>query len=282
MKKLFIWALFAFLIVSCSKETSMDSNGGNSPEGTKSLFKVVTTYLPDNFDYYIREYEYDANDLILQVKSIFKIKRTNGSIDILQGTAHFYRDNLQRIIRIGAFPDTSSINTIIHYADASSDKVIAAVILKNNGSSTELLDSTVFEYGNNGKISKSSHFIPAGNGIPQLSTYQLYGYDLNGNVISKALYQDDDANGSFEVALTYQWEYDEKLNPMFQNEIGYIQWGELWPEYSSKNNVTKQVNVYAATPSDQLQYSYQYDQLSRPSLQLQIGDPSNKTTYYYK
>lgn len=282
MKKLFILALFSGLILSCQKETSLDSNGSNSPEGNKSLYKVVTTYLPDSFDYYVREFEYDSNDKIQKIKSTFKIKRNNGTIDILQGTAQFFRDNLQRIIRIGSFPDTSSVNTIIHYTDASSTKISSAVILKSTGSSTVLLDSTVYEYGSNGMISKSSHYIPSANGIPVLATYQVYGYDLNGNVISKALYQDDDANGSFEVVLTYQWEYDDKLNPMFQDELAYFQYGELWPEYSSKNNVTKQVNVYAAIPSDQLQYSYQYDQLSRPSFQIQIGDPANKTTYYYQ
>ena len=281
MKKLLVLALFAGLFVSCEKETSVDSNGGNAPEGNKSLAKVVTTYLPDNFDYYIREFEYDSNDLILRIKSTFKIKRNNGTIDVIQGTAQFNRDNLQRIIRIGTFPDTSLVNTIIHYADASSNRVSSSVILKNNGGSSLLLDSTVYEYGTNGRISKSSHYIPSANGVPGLATYQVYGYDLNGNVISKALYQDDDANGSFEVALTYQWEYDDKLNPMFQDELAYFQYGELWPEYSSKNNVTKQVNVYASIPSDQLQYSYQYDQLSRPSFQLQIGDPANKTTYFY-
>jgi hypothetical protein len=282
MKKLLFLFLLAVFILSCEKENSVDSNGVNSPDGSPQLSKVITTYLPDNFDYYIREFEYDANDLVYQIKSTFKIKRTNGTIDVIQGTTQFFRDNLQRIIRIGSSPDTSSINTIIHYVDPSSKKVASAVIIKNIGFSSVILDSTVFEYGNNGKISKSSHYIPNANNIPKLSTYQVYGYDLNGNVISKALYQDDDANGSFEVALTYQWEYDDKLNPMFQDEIAYFQWSELWPDYSSKNNVTKQVNVYAATASDQLQYSYQYDQLLRPSLQLQIGYPENKTTYYYQ
>lgn len=282
MKKLLFLFFLAGFILSCEKETSVDSNGGNSPDGTPQLVRVITTYLPENFDYYIREFGYDSNDLIHQVKSTFKIKRTNGTIDEIKGTTQFYRDNLNRIIRIGSFPDTSSINTLLHYIDASSIKVGSAVIVKNIGTSTLVLDSTVFEYGSNGKVSKSSHYLPDVNSIPQLSTYQIYQYDLNGNVISKALYQDDDANGSFEIALTYKWDYDDKLNPMFQDEIAYFQWGELWPDYSSKNNVIRQTNVYANTPSDELKYSYQYDQLLRPSFQLVLGDPANKTSYFYQ
>jgi hypothetical protein len=284
MKKIFFASILAFSAIlpfSCQKEVSEMIQRRNNTDSTDTglLYKFVRTYLPDNLDWYISEFEYDSAKHLIFQSNTLKIKQSNGTLTVTNGTMQFFRDNAGRVVRIGTLPDTSSINTIINYENALSSKVVSTYTLRTTVSGATVLDSIVFDYNADNRVLKSSFYqrlhIPAGP--LQLTSYQLHQYDSRGNMLQKKVFQGDITNG-FNLVITYNFEYDNILNPLYHTDVAlfYYDWA-----YMSPNNITKQKNDYAnpTEMDDEHVYSYRYDSLGRP-LTL-VPDAANIYTYYY-
>jgi len=94
----------------------------------------------------------------------------------------------------------------------------------------------------------------------------------------KIFFQDDDHNGTFEPAITFRFEYDDKTNPLYPVDDALV--SENW-SLVSPNNTVKQINItpHPPIPGDTINYSYDYDSKNRPIRCWQ--DSLNVMTYFY-
>lgn len=278
MKKVFYFSLGVVLIsASCQKEVSETLLRGNGTDSTANLLrKQVITYLADNTDYFIYEFGYDSSGKLSKRHNSVTIRQTNGTITVNEGMIIYHRDALGRIARIEYPPSSlypNTINTIVEYQDPVSNK-----ILKMYDDQDKLM--TLFDYDNNGRVLKISFFqhYPLPTDPMTMSSYHLHSYDNLGNLKEKTFVQDDDHNGTFEPAISFRFEYDDKTNPLFPVDDALF--SENW-SLVSPNNTVKQINItpHPPAPGDTINYSYDYDSKNRPIRCWQ--DSLNVMTYFY-
>jgi hypothetical protein len=278
MKKLIYFPFCVVLIsVSCQKEVSETLLKGNGTDSTASLLrKQVITYLADNTDYFIHEFQYDSSGQLSKRHNTVKIRDTNGNITVNEGLIIYHRDILGRITRIEYPPSSlypNAINTMVEYQDRVSNK-----ILKMYDDQDKLI--TLFDYDNDGRVLKISFFqhYPLPTDPIKMSSYHSHSYDNRGNLTEKTFFQDDDHNGTFEPAITFRFEYDDKTNPLYPVDDALF--SENW-SLVSPNNTMKQINITPnpPIPGDTINYSYDYDSKNRPTRCRQ--DSLNVMTYFY-
>lgn len=114
------------------------------------------------------------------------------------------------------------------------------------------------------------------------SSYETYTYDGIGNLAGKLQYSDSAGNRRFRVVIGYSWQYDSKNNPLFFDEIPYFFNDGPFAYTASSNNVTRQINNYAFSPSDELSYFFEYDSENRLKVSRSAGDQKLVTLYYYE
>jgi len=289
LKTILAFVLFTLLLQSCQKEVSVANRPGITPDSIYRpaglLMKKVATSVPDNIDWYTTEYGYDSSNRLSSIAFTQKMKKPDGSIATIKGALQFIRDDIGRISKIVSLPDTSPVNAIITYQNATSQKASNVSIYKTLISGEKLLlDSSVFEYNSNNLIEKTSRYERLPGNAAKLLTYQQYLYDNLGNMSEAKLFQDDDDDGTFQIVLTYQWEFNNHSNPEYFNDAGYFYLqGQLFPYSCAPFLVTRQLNHYhyAGGSDDQVAYTFQYDSLGRLSLLKKDGDANNETRYYY-
>jgi hypothetical protein len=157
----------------------------------------------------------------------------------------------------------------VQYEDASSTKVVSL----GDG-------NTMFEYDANGRVAKTMTYLPSPPGLPKLGVYHIYNYDAVGNMIRREEYTDHDNDGSFELNITYSFEYDGYLNPFQPGDDALIEW--TWTR-SSPANVLKQKNDVADPQGidDENVIIYEYGNDNKPKTALFIGNGSNSRIHYY-
>jgi hypothetical protein len=281
--------VFALILQACQKEVSVANRPGITPDSIYHpaglLMKKVETYLPDNIDWYTTEYGYDSSSRLSSISVTEKIKKSDGSYTTTKVALQFIRDDIGRISNIVSSPAISPVNAIPTYQNASSQNVANICIYKTLTSGEKsLMDSTVFVYNSNGFIAKTSRYERLPGNAAKLQAYQEYLYDNMGNMSEAKLFQDDDNDGTFQIVLTYKWEFNNHSNPEYFNDPGYFYLQEqLFPYSCSPFLVTRQLNHYhyAGGSDDQVSYTFQYDSLDRLILTKKDGDADNETRYYY-
>jgi len=278
MKKMFYYFFGIVLIsTSCQKEVSETLLRGNDADSTANLLrKQIITYLADNTDYFIYEFEYDSAGRVSQRYNTVKFRKPDGSLTVRDGLVKYHRDGAGRIIRIEylpspLYPDT--ISTFIEYQDPVSNKI--SKMYDNKDKSL-----TLFYYDANSRVLKINFFqhYPSSTDPLILTAYHSHSYDKRDNLTEKVFFQDDDHNGTFEPAITFRFEYDDKTNPVYPVDDALF--SENW-SLVSPNNTVKQINItpHPPLPGDTINYSYDYDSKNRPVRCRQ--DSLNVMTYFY-
>ena len=280
--KTIIGTILAITFVSCQKELSMEpAEPSVITDNTGLLKKVVYYSLPDSIDYLTQEYGYDDAKRVNQITTTQKILMSNNTVRVINGSTTFQRDSLGRIINVSNLPDTSNTYVLMRYESSVSSKVANATIYRKSGSSSIAIDSTVFLYNSDNRIIRTTQYFLQANNSLKLSSYQIYTYDGNGNIIEKQLYQDDTNNGVLVPSLRYTWEYDNKQNPRFHNDAALFFWGYNWPTVGSPANIIRQKNDYPNSPDDEINYSYQYNAVGKPIEEKNIPYDNSITKYFY-
>ena len=209
-----------------------------------------------------------------------KVVQPNGSVEIRHFFTRYYRDALGRITRVarkGPYSDngnnTDTLYDDITYESATSTRITSL----NNG-------ARVYTYNASGKVTGTSEYMPwPGPTDPvKMVVYHIYSYDDNGNIKKREEYTDQDGNGTFELNITYKFEYDGKQNPLHSNDDALIEW--RWTSMSP-NNVLKQTNSIAAAGGANEHiitiYEYGTDNLPR-SGGYNLGSDPIILKYYYQ
>jgi hypothetical protein len=284
MKNLRIISAACLLVslFSCSREVSDSRDSQNPSDSSGKLVKMSLIHLPDSFEYFVRNYQYEPNNKIKSITTIQRFKETNGVVRTLTGVARFYRDASGRIERIGSDPDTSSSNVLLIYPSSTSTIPSQIKYTRNKPVGIEVLDSVVCSYSATQKLTKEVHFVRNNVGLYDTAMYVIYTYDSRGNLAERQQYSDSAGNRKFELNIAYSFEYDDKLNPLFFDEPGYFFFDGVFGYTASPNNVVKQINHYKLFPSDQLTYSFTYNSGGRPIRSLNPLGPDLLTRYYYE
>lgn len=280
MKWVAIWVLVA--LAGCQKELHEPEVRVEPPVKQKKFIKFSTFSLPDSLIVFQREYGYDGDDKLNSIKTTERFQQPNGTIRTQTSLRRFFRDNVGRINKISTGPDSSIFVMEFGYNGTNSRNPLNAVSYRiRNGIST-LLDSVAISYNASGRVDKTIRFMLLNGGKLDTSSYETYTYDGIGNLAGKLQYSDSAGNRRFRVVIGYSWQYDSKNNPLFFDEIPYFFNDGPFAYTASSNNVTRQINNYAFSPSDELSYFFEYDSENRLKVSRSAGDQKLVTLYYYE
>lgn len=254
----------SIILFSCKKN---DVNNSSSSQ----LLKVVSTLGSDST---VTEFTYDGNGRFIVEKTTVV---ENGSSEI--STKSIVRDAGGRATRVvESLPGISAFVDYV-YLNPSGPKVRNG-LLKLDFGGIPVTDSIAFQYGT--KVSKTTHYYSLLGSAPEVAYYIEYAYDGKGNMTQVKFYQPDDA-GDITLSDTYNYEYDDKVNPVYFNDDVLVEY--VGNQYVSPNNLVK-INVVSADPSQNFRLSnvYEYGADGRPvKMTTSIeGGATYQSVYTYK
>jgi hypothetical protein len=280
--RLVIWiAVLLLLPGSCRKHTAgvgRNYTTGNPATEGSLLVKKVDAWTNGAIDSTI--YVYDAaRKLIAEHET--GIRTFPDDIDIL-----FYRDDQERITKWATVENEDSGITAVYYVDATSGKVAYTVLTGVNAGGS-LFDSAVYTYNQQNYPVRISEFISSSQPYP--SDYDSFTYDAAGN-LSQYLIYDSSAINQYHLNIAYQFQYDNKINPLFSYDDARLVFE--WSTAFSPNNLVKQTNIYGnppQRPSDDVTLTWYYRSDKKPDSSAEggtaisiTGAPVVYSTYYYQ
>ncbi|MBV9988447.1 MAG: hypothetical protein JO301_12270 [Chitinophagaceae bacterium] len=263
-KQLLCLAFLLMMLLACEKKLNGvpddPSTGTVSPDG-QLLAGMVTVSSTDSI---VTSFQYDASGRC--------ISENYSTIFEYDATGRVYK------MYYASQPGSA---TYVFYQSATGNKVSYTL---HAG-----IDSTVFEYDSDGRVNKTLFYTVVSQGPRRLTVYHTWSYDSRGNIIKRQEYAPNyntplPDNG--RVTITYLFDYDSAVNPLFANNA--INYELRWLDRISPNNMTRQVNIYPfpTALSDTNWISYKYRTDGKPvSAAIVAGSQANKTfktSYYYK
>jgi hypothetical protein len=272
-------AVFLLWSISCRKQTSgagRNYTSGNPATEGSLLVKVVQAWTNGANDSTI--YEYDAGRRLIAEHEMGIGPYPN---DIL-----YYRDGQERITKWTSAANGDSGVTSVYYVDASSGKV-AYTLLTGGSSGGPFSDSAVYVYNQQSYPVRISDFYSTTQPYP--SDYDSFTYDAAGN-LSQYLIYDSSGPGAYDLNIGYQFQYDNKINPLFSYDDARLVFE--WDIAFSPNNLVKQTNIYGnppQRPSDDVTLTWYYRSDQKPDSSAEAGSAISLTgapvvysTYYYQ
>ncbi len=285
---LFLLLATTMLMVSCSKEESLETGGtggtgggGTGGGGSTSgalLIKVVTTGVQAS----TQDFSYDGSNRLQKfVLSANSAGLTSGA------TITITRDSEGRVSKMvqnnTAMPPSpaTSMSVNFFYQGPTDKKLKYAIGLLDDGTgSGTTRDSIVYEYTAS-NLTKITHHYSFDDGANySLFNYLTFKYDARGNVIEQRVFSDDGSGiEEIQVVLT---EYDSKSNPCNFDDDAYLEYG--LGQYLSTNNPVKQtvdISIAGISYSGTVSYTYRSDGKPSKTSGSALGI-SFQSTYTYK
>lgn len=276
-------------LFSCQKEVDFANSGNNGNSGNpgsssgKMLYKTESKNGSETATTF---YTYNAAKKIVNEK----ITGTSQGIDV--GNEYRYYRNASGIItsytQISAELAQSgvdSVTTTVHYSTSLSR--YTSTVSSWNFSGIDVLDSTVFVYGSNGKVTSSEIYqaIPllGGAGYDLLEKIK-YTYSGNGNMSQQDFYVPDPSTGSEDLVATVKYTFDNKTSALNLGSEAFVL-GH--PDLVSVNNATKVEIINITDPANNvtLASTYTYNSNSMPATGVSTRNPGNvvdNITYFYQ
>ena len=270
MKNIGVLLFIVMIMLSCSKEESLETGGsggtgggGTGGGGSTSgalLTKVVTTGAQSS----TQDFTYDGN------KRLQKFVLSANSAGLVSGTTiTISRDSEGRVSKMvqnnPAMPPSpaTTMTTNFFYQGPTDKKLKYAVSLVDDGTGSGITrDSIVYEY-TAANLTKITHHYSFDDGANYfLFSYLTFKYDARGNVIEQRYFMDDGSGvDEIQVILT---EFDSKPNACNFDDDAFLESG--LGQYVSTNNPVKQtVDIAIAGVSYSGTVSYTYRSDGKPS-----------------
>lgn len=263
MKNIGVLLFIVMMMVSCSKEESLETGGsggsgggggtgGGGVTGAK-LVKMTSNFtLVPNFEFF-----YDASNRFIRYRYLQDFGGGSG----LSGETRYTRDASGRIIRqvdVNEFSGDSSITTYV-YVNTTDRKVKFGIEENENN---PFKDSLAFTY--TGELcTKITTFRSGDNGESYERVAEFtYRYDTRNNLIESI---ESESDGTAIVpAFKYVYEYDARVNPLyFKDDVLLLNTDQM---FLSPNNFTKlsftALDLNITIPQS---ITYQYRSDNKPS-----------------
>jgi hypothetical protein len=251
------------LVVSCSKEESLETGGsggsgggggtgGGGVTGAK-LVKISSDFvlIPTI------EFTYDASNRLIKYTN----KQDLGGGNTISGQTKVTRDGAGRVIRevgIDDFTGDSSV-TVYVYQNATDRKVKYGI---DGEDGSPFRDSLIFSY--TGDLCTKITFYTSTNSGADYDLYSelTYRYDSRNNVVEATESISD--GSALVLAAKYGYEYDTKVNPVYFRDDMLLLNSDLL--FNSPNNATKlSFTVFDPNITIAQTVSYQYRSDNKPS-----------------
>ncbi|MFL5738860.1 MAG: hypothetical protein ACJ75B_01480 [Flavisolibacter sp.] len=276
MRTILFLSVVAALLFSCQREPGVTLSANRTSNDTGNLLiKTVVKYAGAAT---INDFSYDQNK-----KIVLKLTETTDNLSGAKQSSsiNFYRDDKGRVFKIARKydqPSHDSIFTFNFYESNASDRLVYSKIIDAPTGQTSI-DSITYQYNSNDQIVKTTHYLYSPNQQASgADSYYIWDYDSKGNLVQMRQYSNK--AGSFELAITYQFKYDDKINPAV-TETSLLEYN--WYEAVSPNNLIEQKNIYPGQPDEVLTTNYQYRSDGRPTAASFTGvGNSFQTSYYYQ
>ena len=284
-----IFSVFAtsviLLLVSCSKEKSIDSTDPDAPGlpgGQNSGSLLVRGVLTEGSDSIVSTYKYD-NKQRLSGQSI-KASMANFievNFEIMRhsdGHISEYKFSSAEFAALGV----ESVNYKLQY-DAGKNQYINKV-MEFGDQSFQIKDSTVYLYNAQNRIVKTERFLRDPFTLEYLkTTIQEFIYNNAGDLVKKLIYYFDEDLNDFVLSDDTTYEYDDKVNPLqLGNEALILDTDNLY----GRHNVKKQIVVHPNEPfnNKSLSVNFTYNAEKKPvtsTITNILNGGTSSFAYYY-
>lgn len=277
MKKYLLpFALFPLLMISCSKELSLDN--GETPQFTSDLLvKVVYNYGDDSSQV---EYTYNAAKQLIG-------QRYSGMVQgvTIESESRFIRDAAglaTKVIRKDpnlVAGGIDSIVTVLNYDITASRYTSRVTRIESSG--ILFIDSVNLVYNTSGRLIREDAFIASvalGNVyIPRAKTE--YTWDLGGNV-SQIDYSESDISTGSPMQLLYTLKYAHDTRKSALQLTNRDAYGIGLVDLAGPNNVIKEdfLDLESSDNNYNMVYSFVYNSKNKPGTGVITLDPGGGTT----
>ncbi len=289
MKNIFsvLATISLLLLVSCSKEKSIDSTdpdapvqpGTGSPTTGSLLVKGVMT---EGSDSIVTTYKYDNKGwMIGQTVTSNMANFINVDFDITRqndGKISAYKYSSAEFEALGV----ESVNYKLQYDAGKNQYVNKVMAFEAQG--IEIKDSTVYIYNAQNQITKTERFLRNPFTLEYLkTTIQEYYYNSGGDMAKSLIYYFDEDQNDFLLFVDNTYEYDDNVNPLqLGAEAIILETDNLY----GSHNVKKETVIYPDEPSNNrsLSASFTYNGEKKPVASTVTDDVSGGTfafNYYY-
>jgi uncharacterized lipoprotein NlpE involved in copper resistance len=282
MRKLFLAFLAAVLLLcSCKKELSLENPdsipGGSTTTGTGLLTRMVSVAGADSS---VNDYGYDAAGHLITVN----YTSTRGGNQYTR----LYRNSAGVLTKFTIKSDDldsagiDSIETVVTYNSAQGRYAYGIATI--NFSGVVYTDSTVYNYDNNGALINKTTYAKAGPSNYQLYSKNDYSYNTGNNIGVEKYYTFNGTANNFDLEATYNYTYDDKVNPLQLGAEGPIVLDDV--SYAGPGNANSFQFIDNVDPTNNFSTSttFTYNSLNKPSAGTVVEDPGGGTydlRYYY-
>ncbi len=277
-------ALSAMLLYACQKQLNWnidpitrEVNGDSLSTQFPSLGRLVKVVAKTGNQMFETTYSYDS---IGRLQGESKSGIENGQA--VQDFTRYTRDTAGKIIKITSISknQVDSAVIVVNYDDYYPN-IIQYVLSTFTEQGKLVKDSMINTYDGNGNIAIQKTYRKAS------ATYSLfhkneYAYSA-GNLTLKKIYVDSSSTGIMVLNDTYQFTYDNKLNPLHLSIEALL---KNKPELTSINNVTATEIGHRTTPANnsqiisKLTYGGSRKPLSCISTKLPAGEVTQMQFFY--
>ncbi len=271
MKKIMLALTALVVFVACSKDD--DTPSTTIAEGT--FPKKITSKDKDGKVGFIANYTFvDGKIQRLESESYDK----NGNVKEKHTTVFTYEGDLPvKEVSTSNIASESYVKEYI-YNNKKLQKSVQT-------SSTQKVETVEYSYDNNGRLETMKKSINTKDNINKVDHYD-YTYSYNGNTITETYksyttengvevgtahtgdrtytYENDNLVKKIVGTETYQYTYDTKNNPSYQNIMKVITPDYFTDTYFSKNNVTQEVRTSTNGTPEIIVHEYEYNAKGYP------------------
>lgn len=263
MRKLFcVLSAAVVFLCSCQKEKSFEDPGGTTGGGTPSVPGLLTRVVSvAGADSSATDYTYDDNKSLITVT----YTSTKGGNQYTR----LYRNAAGIVTQFTVKNDdyvsngVDSVVTILNYDQSKSRYSYSITNL--NFSGVDYRDSTVYSYNSNGRLLNKTSYLRGASSPYLLYSKTDYSFNSGNNVAIEKLYSYDLTTKIWDLEATYNYTYDDKINPLPLGPIGQIALDDA--TYAGINNATSFEFTDSANPTNNfgITMTYTYNNENKPA-----------------
>jgi hypothetical protein len=275
-----LMAAIVFL-VACQKEISLENSnsGPNNPTNPDAglLTRLVNVFGNDST---VATIAYDASNRLILHNYTAPDPADDTYLRVVRssnGTITRYTRIDDEVLSLGL----DSLVTNLFYNSALA-RYTHSISTFADGSEV-YFDSTAFTYDGSGNMTAKTSYLRVGPS-PYIE-YQESEYTYaGGNATSEKYYTVDPQTGVMEQRLTYNYSYDDKVNPLKLGTESMILMDDA--SYFGNNNASSVDILPAATPGDSqvITVAYTYNAANKPAgatITQQPGSGTSTLRFYY-
>lgn len=281
MSSLLIVIAASLVLVSCSKEGSVEHPTDEPPTPEGGLLTKTVSKLGGASDSTVTTLSYDSN------KKIRKINVTTVGITndlYLETELRYYRNNaglVERYVEFYRLWDGATplgVDSVIVTIYNNGTQYTKAIVTGSDLGGDPFKDSILYSYNDKGQISEFKKFSTDFNNVEFLADDSKFTYDAKGNISIMRLEFQDDSQSTNPAQIT-SFQYDDKVSAINLGPDGLLT-GVFTAVFSSVSNVVKVDDSEYGVSTMAYEYNSNNQPVKSIQTDLATGDKTTMSYYY--